>query len=297
MAQELVCLLSFTFALGLQVSLGEHAKKRLLLNDPAIFNSRLAKLESTIQSMDKVIESMNNTFNAKLKSMESSYQANLQTKVRDHERHIQNLTSSLSTLRIGIANQQNTMTQMSQSFQERGATYVRWGKTGCSGTGTKLVYSGYSSGQKFFYGNDYYRGGPSNMLCLPEHPELSNTTAGTNSYIYGSEYDDARFGSGAQNQDVPCALCLSNTSTTVMIPGRKSCFSGWRIEYSGFLASGAYHHAASSFVCIDKQPEFIPGGRSDNNDKTLFITGYKCGSLPCPPYTDDLQVYCVVCSK
>ncbi|CAC5394920.1 unnamed protein product [Mytilus coruscus] len=187
--------------------------------------------------------------------------------------------------------------EQKSSNQERGSTYVRWGKSGCSGTDTKLVYSGYSSGQKYYNGDDYYRGGPSNMLCLPDHPELSNTTAGGNTFIYGSEYDDSQFGSGAQNQDVPCALCLSNASATVMIPGRKSCFSGWRIEYYGVLASGAYHHAASSYICIDIQPEFIPGGRSDNNDNTLFTTGYKCGSLPCPPYTDDLQVYCVVCSK
>ncbi|CAC5410566.1 unnamed protein product [Mytilus coruscus] len=144
---------------------------------------------------------------------------------------------------------------------------------------------------KYYNGDDYYRGGPSYMLCLPDHPELSNNSAGGKSFICGSEYDDSQFGSGAQNQYVLFSVCLSNASRFILIPGRKSCFSGWRIEYNGIRASNAYHHAASSYVCIDIQLEFIPG-RSDNNDNTIFTTGYKCGSLPCPPYTDDV-VCCV----
>jgi hypothetical protein len=51
------------------------------------------------------------------------------------------------------------------------------------------------------------------MLCLPSNPELSNKTISASSLIYGIEYAESTFGSGAVNEDVPCAVCRStNTS-------------------------------------------------------------------------------------
>lgn len=136
------------------------------------------------------------------------------------------------------------------------------------------------------------------MLCMPDHPELSNITeASGDSNIYGSEYNDGNF-HAAHDEDVPCALCMStNTSTTVMIPARKTCFPGWKEEYRGIIVSGAFSHNPSMFICLDANPEFVPGGHRSNDDHLLYITRMKCGSLSCPPYKDNLQVYCVVCSK
>ena len=58
------------------------------------------------------------------------------------------------------------------------------------------------------------------MLCLPNNPELSNRTVPGSSFLYGSEFEEKTFGTGAMNEDVPCALCRSRNSTTsVMIPG------------------------------------------------------------------------------
>jgi hypothetical protein len=51
-----------------------------------------------------------------------------------------------------------------------------------------------------------------------------------------------------------------------MIPGKKSCFAGWKKEYDGIIASGAYSHAASSFICIDAHPSYITGGSRSNSD-------------------------------
>ena len=41
-----------------------------------------------------------------------------------------------------------------------------------------------------------------------------------------------------QNEDIPCAVCRStSTTTTIMIPGKQTCYNGWKIEYEGFIAS------------------------------------------------------------
>ena len=156
---------------------------------------------------------------------------------------------------------------------------------------------GYAAGEKYTHGSSY-TGGASNMLCLPSNPEPSNNTISASSQLYGTEYEDTQFGSGTYNEDVPCAVCRStNTSSSLMIPGRKSCFAGWKKEYDGIIASDAYVYASSSFISVDAHPTYTPGGSRNNNDNVIYVTAMKCGSLPCPPYTDNLEVFCVVCSK
>ncbi|VDH90187.1 Hypothetical predicted protein [Mytilus galloprovincialis] len=141
-------------------------------------------------------------------------------------------------------------------------------------------------------------GGPSNILCLPNNPETSNITTVGRSLIYGTEYEETFFGAGAADEDAPCAVCRSHyTYASIMIPGRKSCYSGWKLEYHGYLASNHYGYKASSYICVDNKPEFLQGGKSNQNGNLLFATATKCGSLPCPPYDDNFAVYCVVCSK
>jgi hypothetical protein len=104
------------------------------------------------------------------------------------------------------------------------------------------LVSGYAAGEKYIYSSSY-TGGASNRLCLPSNPELSNKTISAASQLYGTEYDDTKFGSGAYNEDVPCAVCRStNTSSSLMIPGRKSCFAGWKKEYDGIIAIWSKRH-------------------------------------------------------
>lgn len=136
-------------------------------------------------------------------------------------------------------------------------------------------------------------------MCLPNNPELSNRTAPENSILAGSEYEEGNyFIRGAQDEDAPYALCRSrNTTSAVMIPGRITCYDGWKMEYYGVLSSGYYGYRPSSFICIDSLPEFIQGGQDSKNGFRLYPTSTKCGSLPCPPYGDNLAVNCVVCSK
>lgn len=94
------------------------------------------------------------------------------------------------------------------------------------------------------------------MLRLPNNPELSNRTGPGSSLLVGTEYEDGNFfANGAQDEDVTCALCRSvNTSSSIMIPGRESCDSGWNLGYHGLLASGSYDHKPSSYICIDSHP-------------------------------------------
>ncbi|VDI00881.1 Hypothetical predicted protein [Mytilus galloprovincialis] len=78
----------------------------------------------------------------------------------------------------------------------------------------------YAAGEQYLYSASY-KGGASNMLCLPDDPELSNKTASTHSQIFGTEFENNDLVAGSLNEDVSCALCRStNTSSTVMFPGR-----------------------------------------------------------------------------
>lgn len=159
-----------------------------------------------------------------------------------------------------------------------------------------IILIGYAAGEKYSWSSSY-KGGASNMLCLPNNPELSNKS-GSSSYIFGTEFEGNQFASDSTNEDVPCALCRSgNTSSSVMIPARKTCYTGWKEEYNGILASSSYDHAPSPYICVDAHPTYVNGGKRSNDDHLLYATTMKCGSLPCPPYKDDVQVYCVVCSK
>ncbi|XP_063447631.1 short-chain collagen C4-like [Mytilus trossulus] len=191
--------------------------------------------------------------------------------------------------------------QLSQLEHNTGAgsTYVRWGRSICSGDSTELVYSGYAAGQLYLHTSFTNRhGGPSNLLCMPGDPELTNISGNGTSLLYGAEYQENILKPDAHDEDVPCAVCRNTkTQNTLMIPGRKSCYSGWQKEYQGLVVSGHLAYSASSYLCLDKDPEYVPGGHVNNDGSLLYVTTTKCGSLPCPPYTNDKAINCVVCSK
>ncbi|CAC5419445.1 unnamed protein product [Mytilus coruscus] len=98
-------------------------------------------------------------------------------------------------------------------------------------TALTQVLKGFATGQEYSHGTCY--GGPANYLCLPNNPELSNITGPGRSLLYGTEFEHGDyFKKGADQEDVPCALCRSeNTSTTVMIPGRQT-WKKWNIMVS-----------------------------------------------------------------
>ena len=159
-------------------------------------------------------------------------------------------------------------------------------------------------------GNHYTQGGAANYVCLPDSPEYGNTKDGYQyeNRMYGTEYetwDSETIFSKAnnvnmtlQNYDAVCAVCfVSNRSTEIMIPAKRTCPSGWTLEYRGYLAAEHYSQGRTMFICLDEAPEAVPGSYADNNGALLYAVEGNCGSLACPPYEDGWELACVVCTK
>ena len=181
-----------------------------------------------------------------------------------------------------------------------GATYIRWGRTTCPNVeGTELVYRGRAAGSYYSHS-----GGGANYQCITEEPQTFNFGPGTvkAAYIYGAEYEMIGNvpSSSIRNHDqnVPCAVCyIAPRETVLMIPGRYTCPSDWTREYYGYLMSERYSHHRSTFECMDVTPETIPGGHTNQNGALFYHIEPRCGSLPCPPYNEQKELTCAVCSK
>lgn len=96
-----------------------------------------------------------------------------------------------------------------------------------------ILYSGFAAGT--YYGNT---GGGVNYQCLPLSPDHdSYATSGSVSIISGVEYESSlnggAFTSGALNQNVPCARCLTQRTAVMMYPAKTRCPTGWNEEYEG----------------------------------------------------------------
>ena len=144
-----------------------------------------------------------------------------------------------------------------------------------------------------------------NYLCLPdipEHPVGAASGTQTGSYIYGTEYQCEQtpvLDPSHHNNDVPCVVCdVEGRSRVLMIPAKMSCpDGGWVKEYQGLLMSEHRSHKGSDFICVSDGMEDLSGGSGDDDGGTLYVVETKCGSLKCPPYVEDYEVACVVCTK
>ena len=186
-----------------------------------------------------------------------------------------------------------------------GTTYVRWGRTTCPGNGSEVIYSGYAGGS-----HKNHTGAAVSMLCLPTDPDwelYKDTEEDWGGLVFGTEYEFAMgrtnqfFGTGHVNQDVPCAVCnVRRRSLTITVPGKRKCYPGWTLEYSGYLMSGDHTtNSATDYYCIDNDPENVTGGGEGRNDdgKLLYFVEARCGSLKCPPYVNGRELTCVICSR
>ena len=180
--------------------------------------------------------------------------------------------------------------------------YTRWGRTSCPSTsGTQLLYAGR-------VGGSYWRerGGGANYLCLPEQPQYSTYTAGSQTgraYLYGAEYHTAGADNGPfrsfHDHNVPCAVCYTSTrGTVVMIPAQTTCPSSWTREFYGYLMAEKHTHYRSTFECVDQYPQSVPGSIANTDGVLFFHIEVKCSrGIPCPPYDTQKEVTCVVCTK
>ena len=178
-----------------------------------------------------------------------------------------------------------------------GTVYIRWGRTTCpSVSGTERVYEGIAAGSHYSQ-----KGGGSNRLCLPKVPKYSNYQPGVQDHspLHGSEYQ-LQSGSPlptATDHNVPCAVCCVSTRSAVyVVPAWDYCPSGWTLEYSGYLMSERFNHHRTSFECVDKDSESIPGSAANTNGAVFYHVEATCNGLPCPPcprHSEGADVCCV----
>ena len=99
---------------------------------------------------------------------------------------------------------------------------------------------------------------------------------------------------------IPCAVCENRLATASFTQfGRDSCPHGYDKEYTGYVFSARHDHRRSSYICVDKQPDYFDNalGSNDNGQALLYPVEYRCGSLLCPPYVNSREVLCSQCSK
>ena len=181
-----------------------------------------------------------------------------------------------------------------------GVTYTRWGSTSCPST---LVYSGRAGGS--FWN---HHGGGSNYLCMPDDPEYGlEYRAGVQGHspVDGAEYQHPLV-SGHHDRNVPCAVCyVQNRTTSIMIPAKMNCTSGWTREYYGYLMSayspnipyrGNYHYR-TQFICMDSNMAAIPESLANTDGALFHHAEATCNGLSCESYNTEKELNCVVCTK
>ena len=176
-----------------------------------------------------------------------------------------------------------------------GVVYTRWGSSSCpSVPGTMLVYAGRAAGTL-----SATNGGGANHLCMPPDPEYNlRYQSGVQGYapLYGTEYEVPL--EGIDDDNVPCAVCLAATRETVlMLPAKTTCPTSWTKEYDGYIMTERSSDRRSTFECVDRSQESIPGSRGDSRGARLYHVEATCSSeLQCPPYNSQKELTCAVCT-
>ena len=108
------------------------------------------------------------------------------------------------------------------------------------------------------------------------------------------------FSRNVHNHDVPCVVCyVSSRGTQLMMPARDDCPNGWTEEYHGYLMTEHYGHTISrDFICVDSDPESVPGSYGSHDGALLYLVQPNCGYFStCPPYYEGRELTCAVCTK
>ena len=175
-----------------------------------------------------------------------------------------------------------------------GVVYTRWGSSSCpSVPGTRLVYAGRAAGT---WHNT--QGGGANHLCMPPDPQYNlQYQSGVQGYspVHGSEYGLPL--EGTHDHNVPCAVCLAATRETVlMLPAKTTCPTSWTKEYDGYIMAERYNHRRSTFECVDRSQESVPGSEADTDGALFYHVEATCNGLQCPPYDPQKELTCAVCT-
>ena len=146
-------------------------------------------------------------------------------------------------------------------------------------------------------------GSGANYICLTNHPELpdgpkSFSTHTRHASISGVEYKRIKGHSSLTDHDAPCTVCrIKGRGEQLMIPGTRSCPNMWTKEYEGLLVSTHRNWRRSTYVCLNKDLETLNSGGKNQEGGTFYNVVPWCGPLPCPPYKQDFELFCVVCTR
>ena len=151
-----------------------------------------------------------------------------------------------------------------------------------------------------------HTGGGVNYLCLPNTPKYDRYRDGSQAvgYVYGTEYEVSSYSGyplrrNLHDHEAPCVVCyVKSRGSMLMMPARNDCPSGWTKEYQGYLMTSYHGHKnQKDFVCVDKDPEYVPGSHKNMDGALLYHVEGQCGSLPCLPYVQYRELTCAVCTK
>ena len=153
-------------------------------------------------------------------------------------------------------------------------------------------------------GSSYHAhsGGGANYICMPNDPEYSSYTNGSQgySYVYGTEYEGPPLAPGMIQHNAPCAVCdVPDKSRVLMISAKLTCPSGWTREYYGYLMAEHVDrsYGRTMYTCVDHIMESVPGSQNHITGGHFYHVEAHCNGVACPPYNNYKELTCVVCSK
>ena len=83
-----------------------------------------------------------------------------------------------------------------------------------------------------------------------------------------------------------------------MMPAKYTCSVDWTTEYYfGYLMNEYYNNHQSQFSCVDHSLTSVIGSDHNHNSFLFYTVEGQCGALPCPPYGQDKELSCAVCTK
>ena len=84
-----------------------------------------------------------------------------------------------------------------------------------------------------------------------------------------------------------------------MISAKTQCPTNWTLEYIGYLLSGHYYNSGRTmYECVDEDPESVPGLNAASYPRAFFVLVEPyCSGLSCPPYNDEKELTCAVCTR
>ena len=216
--------------------------------------------------------------------------------------NFQALLDKIAKLEATIAEMETPSPPPAGGVLTSNVSYTRWGRNSCP-EGADLIYQGFAAS-----GHYNHSGGISSLVCLIDNPTFANDSVNdgdqNGALLYGTEYETKGYGietlSELHDSDAPCAVCLKPQATlTLMIPGTIHCPADWHQEYEGYLMGTHYTQASAHEVaCVDINPETTKSSSDKSaNGNLWYPTEAECDALPCPPYVQNRELSCVVCTQ